>query len=154
MIKWLASAIIIAATASGANSCNTKTNPNNVNQFNGPPGAYNCELDISRAQNFHGYVAYYVRNYCGSPDDVPQVQAMTLWVESRPGIFDDWTQLGTARSLNGRPAFPAGQSKLIVGGACVPGTEVRLAWHVLGSTADGKDFGPLDKVEPGEPAPC
>lgn len=143
---------IVAATASGAQSCGA-ANPNNTNQFNGPPGVYDCELDISAPRNFHGNVAYYVRNYCASPEDVPSVQKLSLWVESRTGMFDDWRQLGRVRKLEGRPEFPGGNSGLIVGGPCTPGTEVRLAWLVLGSNAKG-DFGPITRNKSADPAPC
>lgn len=152
MIKLIALGLVMFATASDAQSCGT-ANPNNTNQFDGPPGVYDCELDINAPQDFHGNVAYYVHNYCASPEDVPHVQVMGLWIESRTGMFDDWKQLGPLRKLEGRPEYPSGDSGLIVGGPCTPGAEVRLVWRVVGSNAKG-DFGPITRHKSADSAPC
>lgn len=152
MHRWVAMCAILATTASNAQSCDT--NPNNAHQFGNNPAVYNCDLDIRGPLNQDGDVAYYVRNYCTDALDVPQKQFMTLWVESRPGIFDDWRQIGKAKALNERPGFPSGETTLVVGGSCQSGTEVRLAWKVLGVTAEGVDFGPVDDAQSGDPAPC
>lgn len=153
LMRRFVGGLIVAATASGAQSCGP--NPDNAHQFGNDSIIYNCHLDIRGPLNQDGYVAYYVRNYCTDPLDVPQRQVMTLWVESRAGLFDDWRQLGKAKPMNGRPSFPSGQTTLVVGGVCQTGTDVRLAWKVLGTTAAGTDFGPINDAQgSGDPAPC
>lgn len=155
MIKWLAFGLAVAATASGANSCDT--NPNNVHRFGDTSsGIYTCHFDIRSPENEAGRVVFYVRNYCDDAADTPLKQFVNYWVEIRSGPFQGWRQHGGVRTEFRTPSYPDGTTTRVAGGKCQPDTEVRLSWRVYnGIRANGTPFGPISDAEAfGIPAPC
>jgi len=140
MIQWIAAGLIVAATASGAQSCDTKGGEGfgRGDNNSGLPGA--CQVDTRGIRQEGAFVTDVVTARCNTdPAKAPRSHTLEAWLEYSSNDGATYKRYESRLGF-GVPDDEEGVSVQIAG-RCHDG-KWRSAWKAYGVNSVGKFFSP------------